>query len=138
MDFYNQTLTILEEIIPGETGEDILHSIGTTLFKHRFKGVYASDEIPSMNNGDMIIVNLDKRSQPGSHWIALAMTKSKTGKLITNIYDSYGRDLELGITNTRDTEYDAEQTISETNCGARVLAWLWTYYRLGITTALTI
>jgi len=138
-NLYNQSLAIIEEIIPGETDEDILQRIGNELFEHQFIGVYASNEIKNikMNNNDMAIVNLATRGQQGSHWVGIVKTEHHD----TIIYDSYGRNSDgfrFGIPLRTDTEYDPEQTLNEENCGARVLAWLWTFYRLGSDAALMI
>lgn len=59
----------------------------------QFKGVYASDEITKLipkikKNEDFgFIMNLDKRSQPGSHWVA-AWVSPKNDKTI-EYFDSY-------------------------------------------------
>ena len=137
-NLYNQSLTIIEEIIPGETDEDILQRIGNELFAHQFIGVYASNEIKNikMNNNDMAIVNLARRGQQGSHWVGIVKVKHRS-----IIYDSYGRNSDgfrFNIPLRTDTEYDPEQTLNEENCGARVLAWLWTFYRLGANASLMI
>ena len=113
------------------TGEDELRKAGKHLFGRRFKGVFAADEmtVPRMlRSGECCILNLDKRNQPGSHWIAIVKDK----EFIT--YDSFGRKL----TNSRHTEDDAEQHIIEENCGQRSLAWLIVYYKYGAECALMI
>ena len=111
------------------TGEDELRKAGKHLFGRRFKGVFAADEIPRMlRSGESCILNLDKRNQPGSHWIAIVKDK----EIIT--YDSFGRKL----TNSRHTETDAEQHPIEENCGQRCIAWLCVYYEYGAECALMI
>ena len=113
------------------TGEDELRKAGKHLFGRRFKGVFAADEmtVPRMlRSGESCILNLDKRNQPGSHWIAIVKDK----EFIT--HDSFGRKL----TNSRHTEDDAEQHIIEENCGQRCLAWLCVYYEYGGKCALMI
>ena len=113
------------------TGEDELRKAGKHLFGSKFRGVIARDEltVPRMlRSGESCILNLDKRNQPGSHWIAIV----KDTEFIT--YDSFGRKL----TNSRHTEDDAEQHIIEENCGQRCLAWLCVYYKYGGKCALMI
>ena len=115
------------------TGEDELRKAGKHLFGRRFKGVFAADEmtVPRMlRSGESCILNLDKRNQPGSHWIAIVRGKKE---FIT--YDSFGRRL---TTNSKHTEADAEQHIMEENCGQRCLAWLCVYYEFGEKCALMI
>lgn len=86
--------------------------------KH-FKGVFPSDRIPSLGPGECCIANLDKSDQPGSHWVGI------TDALV---YDSFGRDNKVILKDSKlkqqNTERDAEQVISEDNCGARTVAFL--------------
>jgi len=104
-----------------------LTRVGKQLLGDDFVGVFAADKIPSMSNGRYAIVNLDKTGQAGSHWVALAKSNNNT-----LMYDSFGRKnikiLPSAITSGNgkiiDTDKDAEQRISEYNCGARVIAWL--------------
>ncbi len=98
-----------------------LHKAGTQLFGKKFVGVFASNRIPSKRG--YMIINLDSSKMPGSHWIAMADDW---------VYDSFGRPTQqiLGW-KAKDTEYDAEQLPKETNCGARVLAWLMVYDQYG-------
>ena len=58
-----------------------------------FKGVYPIDrinEIPVNKNTKKfgVIVNLDHHNQPGSHWVAIYVDKSKDKAL--EYYDSFG------------------------------------------------
>jgi len=131
--FYEQSLQILRKFIPDNADENVLTEAGKSLFSKRFKGVYASDEISTLldnlKHGEMIIVNLDKRDSTGSHWIALVNHQKQI-----ILYDSFGRQIPEVI----NTEDDAEQSLLEEDCGARCLAFLWVYYRLGIEPALQI
>ena len=81
----------------------------------------------------MAIFNLDKRNQPGSHWCAVV--KDKRHYII---YDSFGRTIPLKQKNNIMTDKDAEQDITEQNCGQRCIAWLVVVAVKGINTALTI
>lgn len=112
-----------------------LDRVGRKLLGVKFKGVFASDKIPILNDLKCCcILNLDKSNQPGSHWIALAKTNS--GSMV---YDSFGRCHTEIIKNLKysgngritNTELDAEQEIHETDCGARCLAWLVLLDRYG-------
>lgn len=113
----------------GSTYLSELTTAGKELFGHKYLGTYPSDKIPQMNDGDMLIANLDNSTGPGSHWIAIVQHKNK--KLI---YDSFGRktsEIMPNINSSLDTEHDAEQNVMEENCGARSLTALAVYKNWG-------
>ena len=121
----------------GITYSDQLAEVCSTLFGHQFIGVFASDLVPrKMKRGSMAIVNLDDSTKPGSHWVALAKYNSSNTMLV---YDSFGRKTKRilnGLLGGRseqilDTEYDAEQSVDEMNCGARCVAFLMVFKDLG-------
>ena len=97
---------------------------GKELFGKKYVGTFASDEIPKMKNGCYCIVNLDKSYENGSHWIAMVHLSGKD-----YIYDSFGRTTTMILPDfkekTIDADYDPEQSIIETNCGARCIAFLF-------------
>ena len=108
---------------------DQLDKIGRKLFGTKFHGVYSSDKIPKLNMVKRYcILNLDKSTEGGSHWVALALLKD--GKTI--FYDSFGRShtkiipsLNLsGNGKIINSEKDKEQKIREENCGQRCTAFL--------------
>jgi len=117
-----------------ETNSDELHKIGKKLFKRKFAGVFASDQIPQMRGGQYAIVNLDDSSQPGSHWVSLVKESDKM-----YVYDSFGRKtikilpnlIQSGNGVVMETENDAEQKKVEENCGQRSLASLCVYDNYG-------
>ena len=99
------------------------------LFGQRFLGVFASDKLPNVKNGQMYIANLDKSTEPGSHWIAIY---GSNGNLY--VYDSFGRNSKTIIPSifktgkgVKDTEYDAEQIQTEDNCGLRAMVALYMF-----------
>ena len=51
------------------------------------KGVFSSDTLPSYAQTGYYVVNLDMSQQPGSHWIAIKISKSKCKN---EYFDSYG------------------------------------------------
>ena len=81
----------------------------------------------------MAIFNLDTKKQPGSHWVAVVKDKKHY-----IVYDSFGRDIKLKQKNYIMTDKDAEQSVEESNCGQRSVAWLVVVAVKGIKTALTI
>ena len=132
----------LKEIETYHTGDKTtylgeLNGVGKKLLGIRFKGVFPSDKIPRLNDlSPYCILNLDKSTEPGSHWIALAKNGDKDH---TMVYDSFGRNnyqiiRELtysGNGRVIDVDRDAEQSILQTNCGARSLSWLCIYDQWG-------
>jgi hypothetical protein len=114
------------------TYSDEIERVGKGLFGSDFRGVFPADMVPRMRDGDLAVVNLDKRDMPGSHWISIA---KESGKL--HVYDSFGRkstkiipDL-IGKGKIVDADYDAEQKIKEDNCGQRSLSWLFVFKHFG-------
>jgi hypothetical protein len=129
-----------------------LNRIGLKLFGKNFTGAHASDTMPQLginadgsettnNNINKFsrlyqIANLDDSTMPGSHWIALAFdvdTKNvwvydsfgrKTSKIMPNLVKQYGKKL-------MQVDDDAEQKLSEDDCGARAMAWLYVFDRYG-------
>ena len=138
-NFYNQYLTnSVYPLIGNKTtylGE--LEGAGKKLLKVKFKGVFPSDKIPKLNDlSPYCILNLDKSTESGSHWIALAKMPNSNNSVV---YDSFGRDYRKIIPNLDlsgngrilNTDKDSEQEILETDCGARCLAWLLVFDKQG-------
>lgn len=126
---YNKLLKDVEkETTDKTTYLQQLNRVGRKLLGTKYKGTFPSDKIPKLNDlSPYCILNLDKSTQPGSHWVALA----KCGEH-SILYDSFGRDNMKIIPSLRysgngqifNTDRDSEQDISEENCGARCIAWL--------------
>lgn len=133
---YNQILNVVCSCVGNSTtyGTD-LTKFGKELFGKKYIGTFASNEIPKLKNGNYCIVNLDKSYENGSHWIAMVRLSGKD-----YVYDSFGRKTTEILPDfkekTIDADYDAEQSITETNCGARCLAFLFFTSRYGIKNAL--
>jgi hypothetical protein len=131
-ELYNH---ILKKIVYPQTGDKSTYSndldrVGRKLLGIKFKGVFPSDKIPKLNDlKPYCILNLDKSTESGSHWISLAKL---VGTRDSIVYDSFGRDNKQiipdlqysGNGTIQNTDRDAEQKIEETDCGARCLAWL--------------
>ena len=125
-DKYNELLSDFEYVLgKGTTYSNDLDKVGKGIFGNRFIGIYSSDKIPILKNGDLLIANLDKSNQPGSHWVSIAKKNNKV-----YFYDSFGRPYDsimpsikgLGVNEQKDL--DPEQNKIENNCGQRSLAWL--------------
>jgi hypothetical protein len=139
MESYNKKLKKLPQRATYLTELTI---IGKRTFGENYHGTYPSDQIPSLKPRQCCILNLDKSSEPGSHWVALARGNSTE----CYVYDSFGRrgvDLIPALNwslsgRVIDSDRDAEQHVSESNCGARCLAWLHVLYTKGVKIALNI
>lgn len=128
---------ISKHIGNGTTTTDVLEDAGRDMFGKEFLGVFPSDMMPkSLREGQMFIANLDDSKGPGSHWIAVGR---RSGKVI--VYDSFGRDvlpspLKKLYGEVLRSEPDAEQSLTEENCGSRSLAWLYILKTFGKDAAL--
>lgn len=150
---------VLEEIIYPMVGKRVtfdkdLTKAGFKLFGCNYMGTFASDQIPaigkipgthkSVTTSNVseksplyLIANLDDSNMPGSHWVALAFDV-RTKKIW--VYDSFGRKTgdilpqlakQFGKNNLRMADDDAEQKLTEDDCGARCLAFLYIFDRHG-------
>lgn len=114
------------------TFNDDLHKMGKRYFGKQFRGVFSADTVPKMKKGECCIANLDKKGQPGSHWVALA----RNGKHYL-FFDSFGRHHTQiipsikGLGKIKDTDLDVDQHYSQLDCGPRCLAWLCLNQYLG-------
>jgi hypothetical protein len=106
-----------------------LDRIARKLLGNKYHGTYTSDKIPLLTNKiPYCILNVDKSTEGGSHWVAIAKDTNyyiiydsfgrKTTKLIPSIISTYGNGT------VKDVDYDVEQKIEELNCGQRCIAWL--------------
>lgn len=129
-EIYKDYMKILSPYIGNDTTySDDLRKKGKKIFGNKFLGVFASDEIPNLKNGQMYIANLDTSNEPGSHWIAVYKKNNKN-----YVYDSYGRKSRNIFNsifkkggNVKDTQYDAEQDENENNCGLRSIVALYMF-----------
>lgn len=135
-----------------ETWGRDLTKMGHKLFGQNYSGTFPADKIPNIGknrDGSTVtrsntkkdsnlycILNLDYSHQPGSHWLACAYDIN-SGKIY--VYDSFGRDTEKIMPTLVEkfgdklvtVDQDAEQLKSEDDCGARCLAWLYIFDRMG-------
>lgn len=142
---YNNILKKIVTPLVGDksTFQHDLEKAGRKLLGTEFKGVYPSDKIPVLNDlKKYAIINLDKSTEPGSHWVAIAHQNQKI-----YVYDSFGRKTVKILpalfqsgngSKILDTEPDPEQKIDETNCGGRSLSWLIFFEHYGSKNALLI
>ena len=66
-----------------------LTAIGKKIFGSKYKETFPSDKIPKLTDeSPYAILNLDKSTEPGSHWIAICKNPKNNTTLV---YDSFGR-----------------------------------------------
>lgn len=134
---YNKVLKLIKTWLGNTTtyGDDV-ERVGKKMFGKKFKGVFSSDNFPKIKTGYMI-VNMDKSTEMGSHWVAFAA--DKTGY---NIYDSFGRSTHKIFPNIggrfNESKRDAEQSVLQNDCGQRCLAWLYVWDQFGKKMAMSI
>jgi putative methionine-R-sulfoxide reductase with GAF domain len=125
---FNQYLNHIHKIMGHNrsTYANELQHFSKKMFKHKFKGVYASDKYPKLKKNQSMIINVDKSNEPGSHWLGVYCYDNNRYL----IFDSFGRpSVKLiphfgsGI-NLMDTDYDKNQLKSQSDCGQRCIAFL--------------
>lgn len=133
---YRDELKKMKKLVGNKiTYSDELARVGDDLFGEKFMGVFTADKIPNhIKELHMAIVNLDNSNETGSHWVSVC--KDKKG--IIWVYDSFGRRIHKILPSIygrgrkiKSTERDKEQGFKETNCGARSLAFLRVFHKLG-------
>jgi hypothetical protein len=141
---YNNTLKNIIYPLTGNksTYMNDLDRVGRKLLGVKFKGVYPSDKIPKLNDlKPYCILNLDKSTQSGSHWVSVAKIHGEDSSII---YDSFSRPakkiipvlLNSGNGKIINSDLsDNEQKIEETDCGARSLSFLVVLDKYGVDVA---
>ena len=120
---YEQNLMHLHDVLGNSSTNNIeLNKICLYLFGDAFKGVYSSNDMPSLKNNEMCIINTDDGK--GEHWIACYKYKDKT-----YCYDSFDRDIKTlskywKNNNWINANTDRDQSFNEFNCGQKSIAWL--------------
>lgn len=131
---YLKILKLIEDALGKDsTTNTELDKVGKYVLGDKYVGTFSSDEIPKMKHGDCCIVNLDDSSKGGSHWVGLYKDKNDV-----IVYDSFGRKSDKilkpvfnGNGKVLDTDYDAEQSETEFNCGQRSISALIYCYKYG-------
>ena len=153
-EIYNRVLNDIIYPLLGKktTWAKDLNRVGLNLFGKNFTGAHSSDTIPKLGINDdgskttnsninkfsrlYSIANLDDSTMPGSHWISIGFDVNtgnvrvydsfgrKTSEIMPNLIKEYGKKLKM-------VDDDAEQKLSEDDCGARCMAWLYVFDRYG-------
>ena len=140
---YKDTLTNVIYPLTGNksTYMNDLDRVGRKLLVVKFTGVYPSDKIPKLNDlKPYCILNLDKSTQSGSHWVSVAKIHGKDSSIV---YDSFSRPakkiipavLNSGNGKIINSDMDSEQEIQQTDCGARSLSFLVVLDKYGVDVA---
>ena len=124
---YDHMLRKIEDKLgTGITDSDQLGQLGVELFGDCFGGVFSSDDMPKKLGDKLFIVNSDKQSEPGKHWMAVAGG---------HVYDSFGSTgSELGAIFDRKMKTintEKQQKVVESNCGQRAMTFLVCYHIMG-------
>jgi len=141
---YKKILKDVEGLLLGDktTYLEQLNGAGKKILGIRYKGTFPSDKIPKLNDlSPYCILNLDKSTEPGSHWVALAKHGNDS-----ILYDSFARHHKQIIPSLRysgngriiQPDDDVEQTIKETNCGSRCITFLKFFDKYGAKNAMLI
>lgn len=104
---------------------DVLSACGREVIGPSFKGCFPRDQIDysSLRPGQTALVNTQPATLPGAHWCGVGC--GSNNRIV--VYDSFGRKgsglLHIRGQRVVDTDLDAEQLPSESDCGPRSLAW---------------
>jgi hypothetical protein len=118
------------------TNNHELHKLGKDMFANKFMGVYSSNTIPYIGKNQYLISNLDKSTQPGSHWVALC--RGAGNRIL--IFDSFGRPTRSILPsmigrNFEDTDYDTNQHTLSKLCGQKCLSFIYIFDKYGFKNA---
>ena len=123
---FNFTLNLIQKDIGiGETDNIQLQKYIDKIGLSKFLGIYAWDTIPTMINNQSCIVNLDKSTESGSHWISLYKYKNKI-----YMYDSFNR--KISDFRKVDIDKNMYQKNRQTDCGQRSIAFLTLVQIIGL------
>jgi len=112
----------------GETETDELEMVCKALFGSQFVGVVASDEFSGKKHG-YYIINLDRHTQPGSHWVGCIRPENTDYAII---YDTYGREVFGGASQWHYVDPIVQEGVSGSDCGQRCVAFLVTCHDLNL------
>ena len=130
LKFYEQSLRQIEDVIGVSSTSNFKINKLCFKFVPNYIGTYSSNNIPRMKNNECCITNTDDDKSNGIHWCALIKYDS-----YFYFYDSFARDYKIlsPFWKTKKwinaNTYDIDQSIKEKNCGARCIAWLFTFYK---------
>lgn len=141
--FLNYKKELIQKLGTRGLYDDQLTKEGRELFGKRYLGTFSQDEVPLHKTG-MMVVNVDTKSQKGSHWVAIYSTPK-----CLYVYDSFGRNtkrllpiLEKNMESKKihhiDSNYLPEQFGASQICGVLALSWLCIVRDMGVRKALTI
>ena len=117
-NLFNFTLNLIhKDIGKNETDNIQLQKYVDRIGLSNFLGIYAWDTIPKMKNNQSCIVNLDKSTESGSHWISLYKYKNKI-----YMFDSFDR--KISYFRKVDIDKNMYQKNNQADCGQRSISFL--------------
>jgi len=138
-EFNKEVLKIRKMVGKGVTFGDELDKIARKKFPKLYFGIFSQDTIPQkLPTKCYFIVNVDFRSQSGSHWLGCYKSGSKVW-----VFDTFARPskklvpfLHKQFTNKKvvviDTDSKKDQKPSQDDCGARVISFFSMIKKFGI------
>jgi hypothetical protein len=92
--------------------------------KNYFKGVYPSNNIPSLNQFPFtLIVNTDPLGQPGTHWVAIYAINQNSAEYFDSFGNSPNTNIGSYLNRFKDVNRNKTkiQSIFDNSCGAHVI-----------------
>jgi len=138
-EFNKEVLKIRKQVGNGITFGDTLDKLARKKFPKLYFGIFSQNTIPhKLPTKCYFIVNVDFRSQSGSHWLGCY----KSGKNLW-VFDTFGRlskklvpflHKQFTKQNIRviDTDRKKDQKPSDEDCGARVISFFSMIKKYGI------
>jgi hypothetical protein len=127
---YDYNLLLLKNILSdGSTTNIQLNYIGNFLFGKLFLGVFSSNQFPKrIKNNEMFISNTSPSYSKGIHWVGFYQYNNNL-----YAYDTFNRpvnSLSKYFKNKHiiNANKSIDESINESNCGQRVMAWLISFH----------
>ena len=140
LEEHNKNLMYIDDILNKSTVTNNLelNKTGILLFSELFIGVFSSNQFPKyIKNNQMFIINNKSSKSTGEHWIAfIKSSKNKDRKPSLYAYDSFSRDVHSLSPYFKNRKFinantNRDQSMVESDCGQRAMAYLISFYKHG-------
>lgn len=127
-------MVLVDEMGGESTFSSELDKMGRDLYGNMFRGVFSSDTIPMIKNGESCLVNTDDSKHGGTHWCGLYRKNNKT-----YFFDSFGRKYKtlskywahMDWVPILTSEKYRTQSFKANDCGPQSLAFIGTIKKYG-------